>query len=72
MSELFRFGEFWLDRPGFGGNETDELICDDAHIVINNNGTFLELRRKLEAFVTLFGPGANDNYITFSILVELL
>lgn len=47
----------WVDREECPANETDQLTPADAHYVIDNNGTFEDLRDNLRAFLHLAGPG---------------
>ena len=47
----------YINRPGYEPNSTDQLSPANASLTIDNDGTLLDLKSKVEAFVTLFGPG---------------
>ena len=41
----------WVDRPGFGPNETDKLGPEDADVVVVNDGSISALAAKLSIIV---------------------
>ena len=47
----------YTQRDGCPPNSTDRLGPEFADFIIDNNGTFVDLRNQLEAFLTLAGPG---------------
>ena len=50
----------WVWRNYYEPNETDRVTRDDADFTIENNGTLVALRNRLEAWLLLFGPGTAE------------